>query len=212
MPTRGSGRRACGPGTTLGVPGTQARPRAFEDPTMDCRQFRKQHAYFIDDMLSGVATWEMRDHLAGCGSCSRFDTQLRRSLLVARRIPTLEASKDFQRRLNARLAAEKLARPPFNAVVPPRKNRGLPLLAATAAAVAISFGTIGLLRVPAPESTPLPAVTTVQPPVQSEVPKTQLASPPVAAQPVYPAMLLAQRATEQLAASQARAASVRATH
>lgn len=186
------------------------RPRAFEDPTMDCRQFRKQHAYFIDDMLSGVATWAMRDHLSSCAACSRLDTQLRRSLLVARQMPTLEPSKDFQRRLSARLAAEKLARPPFTMVDAPRTSRRLPLIAAAAAVIAIGLGSVGVVSTPAHAPASLGAVSAVP----AIVDPATVKSPVVTAveQPVHPAMLLAQRATEQFAATQARAASARATH
>ena len=124
-----------------GYGNTTPRP---EDPTMDCRQFRKQHAYFIDDMLSGVETWAMRDHVTSCATCSRFDTQLRRSLLIARQAPTLEPSPGFQRKLSARLAAEKLARPAFREMTPPPRTRPVPVMAAAAALLAIGIAGLGI--------------------------------------------------------------------
>jgi hypothetical protein len=180
---------------------------------MDCRQFRKQHSYFIDDMLSGVATWAMRDHLTTCAACSKFDTQLRRSLLIARQARTLEPSGDFQRKLSARLAAEKLARPAFREMSPPPQSRRIPLIAAAVAALAAGVTGLGLI---APNvSAPAPArAEIVAGPVATAEPGT-IKSPPTPLaqeQPVHSAMLLAQRATEQFAASQARAAGTRPTH
>jgi hypothetical protein len=180
---------------------------------MDCRQFRKQHAFFHDDMLSGVATWQMRDHIASCSSCARFDTQLRRSLLVARQAPTLELSRDFHRRLSAKLAAEKLARPAFREVeVRPRK-RWMPAFAAALAAVAIGAAGLGIYGPSGADSlvTEAPPLTASMVPADTSVPDVRTSATP-SPQPVHPAMLLAQRAAEQLAASQARTGAVRATH
>jgi hypothetical protein len=180
---------------------------------MDCRQFRKQHSYFIDDMLSGVETWAMRDHVGTCASCSRFDTHLRRSLLVARQAHTLEPSRDFERKLSARLAAEKLARPAFREMNTQSGTRRVPVIAAAAALV---MGLLGAGMFSATSDEPV----TVGVAVAERVPAIALPLAPKAqsetaasVQPVHPAMLLAQRATEQFAASQARAAAgTRATH
>jgi hypothetical protein len=179
---------------------------------MDCRQFRKQHAYFMDDMLSGVETWAMRDHLGTCALCSRFDTQLRRSLMIARQAPTLEPSRDFSRKLSARLAAEKLARPAFREMAAPAKSRRLPVMAAAAALVAGLAG-FGFFTTTATE--PAVVASRISAPVAPmTVPVANKGSvaPATHDQPVHPAILLAQRATEQFIASQARATSIRATH
>jgi hypothetical protein len=180
---------------------------------MDCRQFRKQHAYFIDDMLSGVETWVMRDHLSGCAPCSRFDSQLRRSLLVARQALTLEPSRNFQRKLSARLAAEKLARPAFREMTPLPQSRRVPLMAAAAAMLAVGAASLGIFAAPAgdPVAVVSPAVATAGATVEREI-LAYRPEPKPQDQPVHPAMLLAQRATEQFVASQARAAGVRPTH
>jgi hypothetical protein len=180
---------------------------------MDCRQFRKQHAYFLDDMLSGVETWAMREHVTSCASCSRFDTQLRRSLLIARQAPTLEPSRGFQRKLSARLAAEKLARHPFHEMTPQPRTRRLPLMAAAAAALAVGMAGLGIFATPAGQPVAAVAQTATPTPTTTDLSREELF--PVSApadQPVHPAMRLAQRATEQFAASQVRAASMRATH
>lgn len=181
---------------------------------MDCRQFRKQHAYFIDDMLSGVETWAMRDHLTICASCSRFDTHLRRSLLIARQAPMLEPSREFQRKLSARLAAEKLARPAFREMTaaPSSRTRRLPLWAAAVAAMAVGMAGFGIFATPASETTAVASQAVVLPLPTTEPVTRDRTAPPAEDQPVHPAMLLAQRATEQFAASQARAAGIRATH
>ena len=177
---------------------------------MDCRQFRKQHSYFIDDMLSGVATWAMRDHLATCAACARLDTQLRRSLLIARQARTLELSRGFQRKLTARLAAEKLARPALRETTPPSKTRRIPMIAAAVAAFAAGITGLGVFGPRAGERVELVTEKQAAPVAIAE--PASLASrpsPPVQDQPVHSAMLLAQRAAEQFAASQARAAGSR---
>jgi hypothetical protein len=180
---------------------------------MDCRQFRKQHTYFIDDMLSGVATWAMREHLQTCASCSRFDTQLRRSLLIARQAPTVELSAGFQRKLSAKLAAEKLARPAFRELTAASQPRRIPLVAAAAAVLAVTVAGIGFYGAPIGDT--VAVVSEIATPALQQTETVVRESPPAPLtqdQPVHPAMLLAQRATEQFAASQVRAASVRATH
>ena len=45
----------------------------------------------------------MYGHLEGCPRCARFDTTIRRGLLVVRNLPTVQPSRDFLPRLEARL-------------------------------------------------------------------------------------------------------------
>ena len=70
---------------------------------MDCREFGKNHLAFVDDTLSAVDTATMRCHLQACSQCARLDTRIRRGLLLARNLPTIQPSPDFVERLNARL-------------------------------------------------------------------------------------------------------------
>lgn len=207
-----------GPWRHSGLTGTEIAPLCTErrndfphDRTMDCRQFRKQHGLFVDDTLSGVATQLMRDHLVACASCAQLDARLRRALMLARSAPRLEPSPGFQRRLAARLAAERFAR--FAPEPAPRWSRWR-----AAAAVAVLGAGLGVTSVavsPAEHDVPLVlAPVVVTPPM--------LPAEPVAASsmfatvssslPVYPAVLLAQRATEQFAAAHARTVSFQAAH
>ena len=71
---------------------------------MDCRECRNKHVAFVDDLLSAVEMDAMQRHVMACARCARQDTAIRRSLLLIRNLPTIQPSRDFQRRLNARLA------------------------------------------------------------------------------------------------------------
>ena len=83
---------------------------------MDCREFRKKHVAYVDDLLAAVDMDAMRTHLGECGACSRQDTAVRRSLLLVRNLPSIEPSRDFMARLNSRLA--EIGPPPRYAVAP----------------------------------------------------------------------------------------------
>jgi len=71
---------------------------------MTCREFRRHHVAYVDDLLSATAMASMHDHVAQCATCGGLDVRIRRSLLLARNLPTIEPSPDFLLRLNARLA------------------------------------------------------------------------------------------------------------
>lgn len=71
---------------------------------MDCREFRKKHVPFVDDVLPAIDMEVMRRHLVRCPKCSRQDTAIRRSLMLVRNLPTIEPSAEFMNRLSARLA------------------------------------------------------------------------------------------------------------
>lgn len=77
----------------------------FPDPLpMDCRRFRKHHLAYLDDTLSGDMTAEAQQHILSCDACAAHDTLVRRSLMIARSMPTIEPSTEFQRKLRERLA------------------------------------------------------------------------------------------------------------
>ncbi len=71
---------------------------------MDCKRFRKQHLAYLDDTMPGDEMAAAQHHVMVCDGCAAHDTLVRRSLMVARSMPTLEPSADFQARLRARLA------------------------------------------------------------------------------------------------------------
>lgn len=72
---------------------------------MDCKSFRKHHLAYLDDTLPGTFMAEAQRHVMACNGCAAHDTLVRRSLMVARSMPTLEPSPEFQAKLRARLAA-----------------------------------------------------------------------------------------------------------
>ena len=76
---------------------------------MNCREFRQKHAAFVDDTLSGVDFDGMTGHRQLCERCSHLDTRVRRALLVARNLPTIQLSAAFSNRLQARLNTERAA-------------------------------------------------------------------------------------------------------
>ena len=71
---------------------------------MDCKSFRKHHLAYLDDTLPGDEMRRAQQHVMGCAGCAAHDTLVRRSLLVARNLPPLLPSEQFQARLRARLA------------------------------------------------------------------------------------------------------------
>lgn len=80
-------------------------------PSVSCRQFRHQHAEFLDGMLPEGAMRDMQVHLDGCASCATRDVWMRRSLMALQTLPQIEPSADFRKRLRVRIAESELARP-----------------------------------------------------------------------------------------------------
>lgn len=72
---------------------------------MDCKSFRKHHLAYLDDTLPGALMADAQRHVMACNGCAAHDTLVRRSLIVARNMPALEPSPEFQAKLRARLAA-----------------------------------------------------------------------------------------------------------
>ncbi|MDQ8159717.1 MAG: hypothetical protein P3B76_01940 [Gemmatimonadota bacterium] len=71
---------------------------------MDCKSFRKQHLAYLDDTMPGDDMTRAQHHVMVCDGCAAHDTLVRRSLMVARSLPTVTPSVEFQARLRARLA------------------------------------------------------------------------------------------------------------
>lgn len=72
---------------------------------MDCRSFRTNHLAYLDDTLPGDEMAAAQRHVLACDACAAHDTRVRRSLLLARNLPTIEPTDAFRERLQARLAA-----------------------------------------------------------------------------------------------------------
>ena len=74
---------------------------------MNCREFRRKHDAYVDDTLSGMELDGMARHRRFCERCAQLDTRIRRALLVARNLPTIQPSSSFSVRLQVRLQAER---------------------------------------------------------------------------------------------------------
>ena len=74
---------------------------------MNCREFRRKHDGYVDNTLSGVEVDAMSSHLLVCTRCAQVDTRVRRALLVAHNLPTIQPSAAFAVRLQARLIQER---------------------------------------------------------------------------------------------------------
>ncbi len=62
-------------------------------------------------MMNDWQLGAMYGHLGECNRCSRLDTAVRRGLLVARNLPTIEPSREFMPRLEARLREQDRSAP-----------------------------------------------------------------------------------------------------
>src|SRR4051812_36004720 len=74
---------------------------------MDCRHFQENHFAFVDDTLPGIELVGMQMHLLECEECSKYDSTVRRSLMLFRNIPPIQPSADFSARLNKKLEEAK---------------------------------------------------------------------------------------------------------
>ncbi len=73
-----------------------------------CRQFRRQHAEFVDGYLSDEVQRAVRAHLDECPVCARQDVQIRRSLMALQALPMIEPSAGFHDRLYEKIARDEL--------------------------------------------------------------------------------------------------------
>ncbi len=78
---------------------------------MDCTDFRRHHLAYVDDTLPGDVLVAAERHRVECATCGAHDTLVRRSLLIARNLPSIEPSADFSARLEARLREVREAGP-----------------------------------------------------------------------------------------------------
>src|SRR5207244_11245137 len=77
---------------------------------MTCAELLDRYTDFRDGLIS--APRELRRferHLAQCAACRRYDTAVRRGVLALQAAATIEPSRDFRRRLDARLDRERRA-------------------------------------------------------------------------------------------------------
>ena len=169
---------------------------------MNCREFRKLHDAYVDAMLSGLDANRMAWHRDECATCARIDTRVRRALLVARNLPTIEPSVAFGPRLQVRLASERAV------LQAARPTRGItsrwswqPLSVGTYSAIAAGLIAVAGLAGAASFAITreasvirmVPVIATRPESESSLTTPTMVASMP-AGMPLWPAVLVAQQA------------------
>src|SRR5437870_12191269 len=138
---------------------------------MTCAEFLERYTDFRDGLIT--APRELRRferHLLRCAGCRRYDTAVRRGVLALQAAGTIEPSRDFRRRLDARLERER------------RAARDVPASAGVAAALvlAAALAMLALEGVRRPEvarAPVLPPVPFPNPVVHAGVPFVSFQDP-----------------------------------
>ena len=168
---------------------------------MDCRFFRRHHVAFVDDILPGVDVVAMEQHRSECPACAQMDAMVRRSLLLAHNLPSIECSADFGARLAQRLEQvrqDQLAGHRHSALA---RGPGLAtfLLAASVVmavgASALAFTSDG---VPTDPMLP-PVVASAPPPTPAPFNSSAVVATASAGIPLWPALFLADELPMQMA-------------
>lgn len=168
---------------------------------MNCREFRNKHDAYVDDTLSGVDLDTMALHRQLCERCSQLDTRVRRALLVARNLPSIQLSAAFSERLQARLEAERnsgeMLRYRRDPLVEPGRSLFSARYAVIATGILMSAGVAGTFALANAHEDVIQ-----MPPVVASVPETDmspLTTPTMVASvstgmPMWPAVFVAQQA------------------
>jgi hypothetical protein len=181
---------------------------------MDCREFRRNHVAFVDDLLPGIDLVRMQRHVIECALCSRHDTMVRRALLVVRNVPRIEPSADFSERLYARIRALDVV-PASSNDVHAHARAGLGTFAAVATgvmaaglltfAVASHNGSLSRNVMLAPVIASLPA--DMMEDVPSPIPAQAMVASASTGIALWPAVMAAEQAPLHFAAAELRLAS-----
>jgi len=175
---------------------------------MNCREFRRKHDAYVDDTLSGIDLEAMGRHLRFCDACAQLDTRIRRSLLIARNLPTIELSATFNDRLQLRLAQERALR----AAGQPLEDRTMTMrhriplttgiYVALAAGVAMAAGLMLTVTLGSGANETIrfaPVVATAPEPELSPLATPAMVASMPAGMPIWPAVFVAQQAPWHLA-------------
>ena len=176
---------------------------------MDCREFRRNHVAFVDDLLPGIDLVRMQRHLLECERCAAHDTLIRRALLVVRNVPEIEPSADFSERLQARIEALRYEAPVVDrGFARPRPGAFVALATGVAAA-----GLLAFVAVERTASTPrdlvLPPVVASLPTIESDPLSSSIAPSSMVATAstgigVWPAVVAAEQAPLHFTAAELR--------
>ncbi len=138
---------------------------------MTCAEFLERYTDFRDGLIT--APRELRRferHLARCAGCRRYDTAVRRGVLALQAVETIEPSRDFRRRLDARLERERRATREVQA------SAGVAAALVIAAALAM-LALEGVRRPDVARAPVLPPVPFPNPVVQGGVPFVSFQDP-----------------------------------
>lgn len=122
---------------------------------MDCREFQENHFAFVDDTLPGIELIGMQMHLLECEKCGKYDSTIRRSLMLFRNIPPIEPSPDFSARLQRKL---ELARAEDVAIAQSDWPRRFAAVVAITSVVMLSYIGVSLRQVDFPQDIVFPPV------------------------------------------------------
>lgn len=158
-------------------------------PNMDCTHFRKLHLAYLDDTLPGTQMAAAQRHVLHCDACAAHDTLVRRSLMIARSLPAIEPTAEFQRRLRERLAAcrEEFGDPRHIADPPPPRPRFTRVIAVVF--VGAALGAMALHGWRQARVTPLSASPVMA--LDTTFPQGMLRSASIRDMPVFGAPVLA---------------------
>jgi len=160
---------------------------------MDCRKFRDKHAIFVDNICSDLDALEMRSHMRFCSECDRFDTVVRRGILLVRNLPSIRPSPDFSARLSARIRAEALNEAIASGTSP--KFAQWVSLAAAVTVLALGVARIFATRQPEPyRMAPVVASRPLHAP--SPFGTSALVATVPTGMSIWPAIMMASQATE----------------
>jgi hypothetical protein len=174
---------------------------------MNCREFRRHHDAYIDDTLSRVELDAMASHRAVCERCARLDTRVRRALLLAHNLPSIQPSSAFAGRLQARLTEERAligATRDSRALMADRRLSGFSVgtYAAVAAGILTVAGLAATATIAGRDSGPIrlaPVVASLPEPEPSPLATPAMVASMPTGMAVWPAVFVAQQAPWHLA-------------
>lgn len=177
---------------------------------MNCREFRRKHDAYVDDTLSGVDIDAMGRHLRLCAQCAALDTRIRRSLLLAHNLPSIQPSAAFSERLQLRLAHERAlkarahddASTMMGLMTRHRSPFSTGTYVALVTGIAMAAGltmSILLTNDPDPAIRLAPVVASEPEPEPSPFATPAMVASMPAGMPIWPAVFVAQRAPWHLA-------------
>lgn len=156
---------------------------------------------FVDGTLADAALVAMYGHLAECAACSRYDTAIRRGLLVLRNLPVVEPSPDFLERLNDRLDRVREA----DAHAAMFRGPGVgSFIASVASVMAIGVLAVALRELRPASPLRLPPIVAMRPataPASQAVSSAFVASASVGL-PVWPTAMIAEQAPARFASAE----------